>query len=267
LSQADIKEVVAMNRKLCVTALAAILAAIGVGGCAEQSGPRVRIDPQADAALRKMSTTLGEARFFSFHSATTMDEPVETGHLAQFSRSSEVAVHRPNEVYIRTEMGNDIWTLWYQGTSLTLLDQVGNAYATAKVPGRIDAMLDAAARQHGLTVPLGDFLISDPYKALTARALTGKYIGRFDIGGTKCDQLLFTHDALDWQIWIDAGTQAVPRKIVIDYKRLPGRPQFAAELSDWNLAGPSDASQFKPVLPKDAKQVELKELLSEAEGK
>jgi hypothetical protein len=103
-----------MNRKLWVSALVAILAAIGVSGCAEQAGPRLRIDPRADAALRKMSATLGEAKSFRFQSATTMDEPVETGHLAQFSRGSQVAVHRPDKVYIRTEMGNDIWTLWYQ---------------------------------------------------------------------------------------------------------------------------------------------------------
>ena len=255
-----------MNRKVLVSALAAVLAAAGVGGCAEQAGPCVQIEPKADAALRKMSTTLGSATSFSFRSTTTMDEPVETGHLAQFSRSSQVVVHRPDKAFIRTEMGNDIWTLWYQGTTLTLLDKVGNAYATAKVPGRIDSMLDAAAREHGMTVPLSDLLFSDPYKALTTGAMTGKYIGQVEMDGVKCDHLLFIHDGLDWQIWIDAGTQAVPRKIVIDYKRLPDRPQFAAVLSDWNLTASANDTQFKPELPKDARQVELKKLISQAEG-
>jgi hypothetical protein len=255
-----------MNRKLMVSMLAATVLAVGISGCAEQ-GPRVRIDPQADQTLRKMSATLGAAKSFSFSSMTTMDEPVETGQLVQFSRQTRVVAQRPDRLYVQTEMGNDIWTLWYKGTNLTLFDKAGNAYASAKVPGRIDAMLDTAAKQHGLTVPLGDFLFADPYKSLTMGALTGKYIGQVQMDKGKCDQLLFTHDALDWQIWIDAGTQAVPRKILIDYKRLPGRPQFTAVLSDWNLAPPAKDEQFEPCVPKDAKQVELKRLLGEAEEK
>jgi hypothetical protein len=266
-SKAMIEEIGTMNRRLLMAALGAALAAAGISGCAQQAGPRVRIDPQADAALRKMSTTLGKATSFSFDSVATMDEPVETGQLVQFSRDSHVVVHRPNCAFVRTEMGKDVWILWYQGTNLTLLDKIGNSYASAKVPGQIDAMLDAAAKEHGLTVPLADLLFSDPYKALTTGALTGKYIGQFVMAGAKCDHLLFTHDAIDWQIWIDAGTQTVPRQIVIDYKRLPGRPQFSVVLSDWNLAVPAGSGQFKSVLPKDARQVELKKLIGEAEGK
>lgn len=195
-----------------------------------------------------------------------MDEPLQTGQMGQFSRESRVVVRRPDRVFVQAEMGNDVWTLWYQGTDVTVLDKVGNAYASVKVPNRIDAMLDSAAKQHGLTVPLADFLFSDPYEALTGEALTGKYIGQFEIEGAKCDLLLFTQDALDWQIWIDAGTPPVPRKIVIDYKRLPGRPQFAAVLSDWNLSAPAEEGQFTPVLPKGAKQVEIEKLVGEAEG-
>jgi hypothetical protein len=255
-----------MSRISVVILLTALAGLAGVSGCAEKANPCLRIDPQADAALHKMSATLSHAKSFSFQSMTTMDEPVETGQLVQFSRQIRVVAQRPDRLFVQTQMGNDAWTLWYEGTSLTLLDKVGKAYASAKVPGRIGAMLDTVAREHDLTVPLSDFLFADPYEVLTTGALTGKYIGQFEMAGAKCDQLLFTHDALDWQIWIDAGGQAVPRKIVIDYKRMPERPQFTAVFSDWNLAAPAEAAQFTPQLPKETKRVELDELLAGVEG-
>jgi hypothetical protein len=53
----------------------------------------------------------------------------------------------------------------------------------------------------------------------------------------------------------------VPRKLVIDCKGLPGRPQFAVVLSDWNLSARTRDEQFKAVLPKQAKKVEMAKLL------
>jgi hypothetical protein len=254
------------SRTSCVPILAMLLALAGLGGCAEQTRPRVSIEPQADVALRRMSTTLGSARSFSVQSETTMDEPLATGQMAQFHRRANVIVHRPDRIFIRAERAEDTWTLWYRGTHLTLFDAADNVYASVRVPSRIDDMLDAAAKEHGLTLPLADLLFSDPYKVLTAGALTGKYIGQPEVDGVRMDHLLFTHDALDWQVWIDTGAQAVPRRIVIDYKRLPGRPQCAAVLSEWNLSAPAEDSQFKPTVPKDAQQVDMTTLIGEAKG-
>lgn len=255
-----------MNRRQVFAVLAAALAGASLSGCAEQTRSAVQMDPRADAALRRMSTTLSDAKSFRFHGATTMDEPVETGHLAKFARDFDIAVLRPNRVVVRSEQGNDLWRLWYKGTTLTVFDGFGNVYASATVPGRIDGMLDVAAREYGLTLPLGDFVSSDPYKALSAGALTGKYVGQFDTEGIRCDHILLTHDELDCQIWIQTGAQAVPRQFLIDYKRLPGRPQFTAVLSGWDLQAPQDEAQFEPVLSRDAKRVGLKALVGKVEG-
>lgn len=238
----------------------------GLAGCAETTKPRVNIDPQADASLRRMSTALSSARCFSLHSETTMDEPQKTGQMVQFHRRADLVVRRPDRIFIQAKRGDNTWTLWYRGTNLTLFDAAGNSYSTIKVPDRIDNMLDAAARQYGLTLPLADLLFSNPYKEMTGGALTGKYLGQPEVDGVKTDHLLFTHDTLDWQVWIDTGAQAVPRRIVIDYKRLPGRPQFTAVLSDWNLDARAEDGQFKPAVPTEARQVDMATLLGEAKG-
>jgi hypothetical protein len=253
-----------MNRlRLMYTAV--VLSAVGVfTGCAEQNRSRVRIDPQADQTLRKMSATLAKARSFSFRSMTTMDEPIETGQLAHFTRHIQVAVCRPNRVFAECQQDDDVFTLCYLGTELTVMDKAAKAYASVKVPGRIDQMLDEVDQKYGLTMPLSDLVYSDPYKVLTEDAWTGRYVGIHEVNGVKCHHLLFTQEGIDWQIWIDTGKESLPRKFAIDYKAMPLRPQFTALLSDWNLSAKTGDEQFRPALPAGAKKVELTPLFQAA---
>lgn len=243
----------------------AVFVAAGVlGGCAEQTRSRMDIDPRADDALRRMSATIGGAKSFSFQAVATMDEPVDTGQLAQFTRENRIVVRRPDRIRAEARQDEDALFLWYEGKTLTVLDKASNTYSTLRVPSRIDVMLDEIAVKHGLTLPLADLLFSDPYKALTTDAHMGRYVGEQAVDGCKCHHLLFTQELIDWQIWIDAGKEAVPRKFVIDYKSLPGRPEFSAVLSDWNLSASTGEEMFKSTVPKDAKQVELPRLFEAA---
>lgn len=241
-------------------AMAALL-----GGCAEKARSCIDIDPRADEALHKMSAALSGARSFSFRSVTTMEQPIATGQLAQFTRQVQVAVRRPDEIIAESHQGEDVFTVCYRGTNLTVLDKTANTYACAQVPDRIDPMLDDVAQKYGLTLPLADLLFSDPYKVLTADARTGRYVGLHEVDGVKCHHLLFTQEVIDWQIWVDAAKEAVPRKFLIDYKTLPERPQFTAAFSDWDLSAKAGEEQFMPVLPAGAKKVEMTQLFEAAE--
>jgi hypothetical protein len=237
----------------------AILVAAGVfGGCTKQARSGIDIDPRADETLRKMSATVGGAKSFSFRSVVTMDEPVDTGQLAQFTRENRIIVCRPDRLRAEARQGDDALFLWYEDETLTIFDKASNVYAVLEVPNRIDAMLDDIALKHGLTLPLADLLFSDPYRVLTADVLMGRYAGLDEVGGVKCHHLLFTQETIDWQIWIDAGEKPVPRRFVMDYKSLPGRPEFSAVLSDWNLAASGGEQLFRPAVTTDAEKVELR---------
>jgi hypothetical protein len=237
----------------------------------ESHSKRIRrdIEPRAVAALRRMSNSLGRAKSFSFRGDCVMDEaigPHAPGQTAQYSRKARIVVHRPDRLFGEGEDGGEIFSFWYRAPNLTVLERPANKTATVQVPGRIDAMLEEVAKKYGLTVPLADFLFSDPYKVLTEAVQSGRYVGQSDVDGIKCDHLLFTEEIIDWQIWVAAASPAVPRKFVIDYKSVPGRPQFTALLSDWNLSAAAGDDVFKPVIPADARKVELPKLLTRAEG-
>ena len=77
--------------------------------------------------------------------------------------------------------------------------------------------------------------------------MTGEYLGIHLAAGVPCHHLAFSQEAIDWQIWIDAGPQPLPRKIVISYAGEPGAPQYTATIRRWNLdpAFPEDLFRFE----------------------
>lgn len=240
-----------------------ILAAAGLSvGCAARNAG---IDPRAHEALMGMSRAIAASNSFSFRALSVMDEPIAQGQTGQFSREAKIVLRRPNRLFGEGKSGDSTFDFWYQGDKLTVLEQPRNVTATVDVPGRIDDMLDVAAKQYGLTVPLADFLFTDPYKTLTEEVKTGHYVGQDSVDGVKCQHLLFTQELIDWQIWIDTTSPPLPRKFAIDYKLVPGRPQFTATFTDWNLSAAAADDVFKPSIPTGATTSDMRALLRAAE--
>lgn len=79
-------------------------------------------------------------------------------------------------------------------------------------------------------MPLADLLSSNPYEIFMADVLAGHYVGLHKVDVHECHHLAFEQDEIDWQIWIDAGDNPVPRKLVITYTTLPSHPQYIMTL-------------------------------------
>jgi hypothetical protein len=87
---------------------------------------------------------------------------------------------------------------------------------------------------------------------------SGREVGTATIDGKPYRHLFFSQTGgIELEVWLDKTDQAVPRRLIVTYRLLPGQPNFVAEFSDWNFsAHPSDAEfVFQP--PAGAKQVEL----------
>ena len=91
----------------------------------------------------------------------------------------------------RSDLGSKM--LWYQGTSLTILDPSHAPYSILSVPGSIDGMLEQVATSQGLTIPLSDLAFSDPCQNLRKEIIFGGYIGINDVNGVDGD-----HFPLSW---------------------------------------------------------------------
>jgi hypothetical protein len=246
-------------------ALAAVSAVAAMGPCAslaqakdaKQTARPPVIDPRADRLLAEMGKTLSAAKQFSFHADIVYDDMLPTAQKIQLSAVEDVAVRRPDRAYVEYEGDVGAKQLWYDGKRITLYDGAENVYASTPAPGKIDAAIQKLTDVHGFTPPLADFVHENPYAVLKEHAQLGAYLGLHVVDGTRCHHLAFVDKTFDWQVWIEDGTQLVPRKIVITYKQLPGSPQFSAVLSKWHLNEHLADATFVPFLPDGAAQIDF----------
>lgn len=241
--------------------LASIVILLASVGCAAPPAGSNRVDPDAAQALRKMADTLDGASAYRFRVSAVTDRPTETGQLAQFHRTSEITVARPDRVYERTDADEGDWSAWYDGNNLTVLARDTNVYATEDVPGRIDRMLDHMADEYGLVMPMADLMAGGTYDSLLANVESGSYIGLHTVGDRPCHHLLMRQENIDWQIWIDAGQPPVPRKLVITFKQEPGQPQYVATTDEWDFSPDISPARFEFTPPADAKAISMPDLL------
>jgi hypothetical protein len=220
------------------------------------------IAPKAKQLLREMGEFLKKEKLLSFHAEVMFDDHLPSGQKIQFAAAEDVSVRKPDRIYVDYQSDLGSKKLWYNGKSLTLFSPTHNSYSTIDAPQNIESAIDILMKEHGFTIPLGDFLFSDPYKALMKNVLAGIYVGPGDVNGVDCQHLAFVEKYIDWQIWIEDGNEPIPRKLVITYKTMPNSPQYIATLSDWNFKKTSPDSLFTAILPKDAKHIDFVKLKS-----
>ena len=216
--------------------------------------------------LQAMAQALTSAKALRFTAQGYMDESLPGGQLVQIGRRSRVVVKRPNRMHVDTE-GDDVnWELWYDGQALTILDRSVWEAASAEAPPTLDELLDAAVSKHGLTIPLSDLLYSDIKGPLLQNVTAARYLGMQTIDDHACHHMTFRQDVVDWQLWIDAATPPVPRKLVITYKLEPGHPQYVSVMRDWELDPKLPEVSFAEAVPKGARMLTFNEFFGRADG-
>ena len=254
-------------RVICLVMAGAIIGGTAwAPGAAAQNAPAANAPPgattatpvvpvQASLLLQEMGAYLGSAGQFTFHADVTFDHVLPSGQKLQFSAAEDVALQRPNRLYVAWSGDLGDRQFWYDGTSITLYDPATSFYATHAAPPDIDSMLDKVVAQLGFAPPLADFLYRDPYRSVSDKLQSGLDLGSYDVDGTSCRSFAFVEKDIDWQIWIQDGPQILPCKLVITYKTQPAEPQFTAVFTDWDFAPRIAGSAFTPDLPASAQKI------------
>jgi hypothetical protein len=217
---------------------------------------------QADRLLRQMGAYIGSAPQFTFHADIAFDHVLPSGQKLQFSAAEDVALQRPNRLYVEWTGDLGDRQFWYDGTSVTLYDPATPFYATAAAPAELDGMLEKLVPQLDFSPPLADFLYSDPYSTVRGNIQYGLDLGLNQVNGRSCHTLGFVEKDIDWQIWIEDGPQLIPCKLTITYKTRPSQPQFSAVFTGWDFAPRIAASVFTPALPAGVSKIEFQAIAS-----
>ena len=207
------------------------------------------VAPRADTLLKQMADYIGSAQQFTFHADISFDHVLPSGQKLQYTASEDVALKRPDGLYV--EWSGDLGQrqFWYDGKSVALYDPGTGFYGSDSAPANMDSMLDKVEAVLGFSPPLVDLMYTDPYRAVGTDLRYGLYLGTSQVNGRECHSLAFVAKDIDWQIWIDTGPQLTPCKLVITYKTEPSQPQFTAVFSDWNFSPRIADLVFTPDLP------------------
>ena len=207
-----------------------------------------------------MSDLLTSSKSFALEAEEVYDEMPEDLPRTQLTSRRHVALRRPDRL-AGTVAGDAMnRSVWYDGKTISALDDAHNTYVRMDVSPTVDAAMDEALDRTGMVIPLADFLYSDVYDRLMGSVERGVYLGVHDVGGIPCHHLAFEQETIDWQLWIDAGSQPLPRKLVIAYKDEDEVPQYLVTIRKWNLAAdvPDEIFHFEP--PPGARKVDLPEV-------
>lgn len=215
------------------------------------------VDPRADELVRQMSERLARAGEFALEAEEVYDEVPDQSPRRQLTDLRRVAMRRPDRLVGDTSGDAMNRTFWYDGKVFSALDKEQNVWASGAVPPTVDKALDWVFDQTGTVIPLGDFLYADVYARLMGDVQRGVYLGIHEAAGVPCHHLSFEQATIDWQIWIDAGREPLPRKLVITYKTEDEVPQYSVTIRKWNLQAklPDTLFAFSP--PEGATRVEV----------
>lgn len=85
----------------------------------------------------------------------------------------------------------------------------------------------------------------------------GVYLGIHEAAGVPCHHLSFEQATVDWQLWIDAGPDPLPRKLVITYKTEDEVPQYSVTIRKWNLQAKLSEVLFAFTPPAGAARIDV----------
>ena len=106
----------------------------------------------------------------------------------------------------------------------------------------------------GVEMPLIDFLYQGATGSLTEDVRVGILVGESEVDGVLTDHLAFRQPEVDWQLWVEKGGQALPRKLLITTRYEVGDPQYQAILH-WDLKPRMSATSFEFVPPAGATRI------------
>jgi len=114
-------------------------------------------------------------------------------------------------------------TTWLSAAALAVpcLLLVASAAAQEAPPPPVEPELAPGSDKTGTVIPLADFLYANPYEHLMGSVQRGVYLGIHEAAGVPCHHLSFEQETIDWQLWIDAGKEPLPRKLVIRVSVVP----------------------------------------------
>jgi hypothetical protein len=237
-------------------ALAAPVGAKTPAAAPAPAAAAVAPDPEAIAALKKMSAYLTSLDSFELTSDATLDVVTVNDQRLQLDGQVHYKVKKPG---IWIDFVSDIKSrrYYYDGKNFTIYAPSLGFYASMPAPPTNKEFLKAAYDKFGVSLPLEDlFRWADGDDSDLKALKVGFSVGTATLDGVETDHWAFREGDFDWEVWIDTGDKPLPRKLVIVDRTDPTMPAYTARLK-WNVNPQLTDSDFIFTPGKDAIPIKL----------
>lgn len=245
-----------MSARLCWM-LAAGLAL--TAGCSKKEAPLTPEQARAkgDALIKKMSDSVAGIKAFSYTTEEVRERVRRSGEKVADKFTRKVVVRRPDAFMFTSSGGEHDGAAWYDGKHITAISNKQKIWVRGPMPPTLDEAIDYVSAEYAVQMPSGDLLYSNPYEALISPATTGGWVNTEQVGTRTCDHLSYQEGDVAWQLWLMQDDKALPCKIQITYKDMPGQPKAEVVFNDWNSNPTITDSTFVPAVPEGYSRIKI----------
>lgn len=233
-----------------------ILTAAAIGPSAAQTPQNTNVDAKAAAELKKMAAYLKTLGAFRIQAVTTDEDVLEDGQKIQYSESVDILVSAPSHLFATVTSDRRERVLYFDGKTLTLYAPRVGYYASIGAPATIAQLAKTLDNEYDLKIPLADLFLWGTAGWNSDGVQSVMDVGASSINGTTCEQYALRQGDVDWQIWVQRGSNPLPRKIVISNRADEERPQHTVVYT-WDLAPSFNDAAFLFTPPSSAHRVPL----------
>ena len=248
-----------MRRVFAVTLTAVCMSgsALGQGRTSGDEQSVGLVDPFVDQLVAQTTDYLRSAERVRLSAEVSRDRLLPSGHMAQFSRSVDIWLRRPDR--LRVQMVSDLGTMRFLRwrTLLNAATRTGIFTPPSRLKERLVRLPTRLRTKLDVRLPLIDLLVADAYENFRDNVEQARYLGQHYVDGERMHHLLMSTALIDYQIWIEDSPTPLPRKVVVTYVARDGAPQFIARDLKWdfNARMPDLAFTFAP--PADADEIQF----------
>jgi hypothetical protein len=225
-------------------------------GLAQPTAPAANpdVDPAAISALEKMGAYLRTLKVFRVDTRTTRDEVLDDGQKIQMNGKAALLIRRPDGMRASVESDLQDRMYFYDGKNFTLYAKRLGFYATASAPPTLAQLADVLDTKYDIEIPLADLFTWGTEQAHADKITSAVDVGPSEVDGTSCEHYAFRQEGLDWQVWLQQGSNPLPRKLVLTTTDDEARPDYSSTII-WDLAPAYNDAAFTFDPPSDAKKI------------
>ena len=213
---------------------------------AADSAPETESEAYAGQRLQEMASWLAGLEEYAVTMRAGYDVLQDSGQMIEFAELRKISLKRPDKARIEQQASDGVRDLLvFDGNDITILDASSNVFAQAPAPGaNLDDAIHYLLDSLGLRLPLAPMLMTSFPETLRQHVVEVDLVEATDLLGPTTDHIAARTQEVDFQIWVTQGDEPWPLRIVINYRLLPGSPQFWANLSEWSRSPAFNSQTF-----------------------